>query len=58
MKRTKGGQKVCVVSVITALGFLSSSSYSSAAAVRAVSLPATVVAAVVVITTVDAAKIF
>ena len=56
MKRLKGGQIVCVVSVITALGFLSSSSYSSAAAVTAVSLPATVAAAVVVTTTVDVAN--
>ena len=43
---------------ITALGFLSSSSYSSAAAVRAVFLPVTVAAAVAAVATtiVDAAN--
>lgn len=47
-----------MVSVITALGFLSSSSYSSAAAVTAVSLPATdAVTVAVATTTADAASI-
>ena len=52
----KGGQKVCVVSVITALGFLSSSSYSFAAAVTMVLLPIMVAAVAVATTTVDVAN--